>query len=280
MNFRIIKYELERLVSNKILKCYFFINIIICLKSLLEFKEINILRSFNLLEGVISNLNNQNIIIWMVVPFSLYFMTNIFFDFEINNYIKIRSESKLNWFIQKIISLFIYNCITIGILLLNSFVVSLFLCNLKLGWSHLNLPNITEEQLILLDTDIFPFQVNYTPFNVIVLSIFFLVVGMTLLGLMMAIISLLTNNSKVGLIIGYSYFIFSTKFIYFISEKHQLLKNFTIDGYILFQNHNFNGQFLEFFTIKESIFRLNTLLILFFFIGLYINKKLDISQGG
>lgn len=130
-----------------------------------------------------------------------------------------------------------------------------------------------------LDSEIFPFQLYYTSFKVLILSIFFLIMGLTALGLMISIISLLTNNSKISLIIAYSYFIFSTKFVYLISGTHEMLKNFTIYGYIIFQNHNFNGQVLEFFTVKESIFRLNVILLLFFFIGLYINKKLDISHG-
>ena len=95
----------------------------------------------------------------------------------------------------------------------------------------------------------------------------------------MGVISILTNRPKIVLIIGYIYITFSTKLIFLLGIKIQWLKNFIIVDYIIFKNHNFNANTFELFTIKESLFRLFTFLLLFFFIGLYINKKLDICKG-
>lgn len=282
MNLNIFKYEFKKITTSGIFKLFTLVSIFINYKSSIELREVYTLRSFNMLEGLVHTLNNKNLITWILIPFSLYFMTKIFFDDQLDYQVKVKSRNKLNWFSQKVLSLISYISIMILILTVTSLFINLFMLNFKFGWSHTvvnsipGIPEITPLELQSLDAQIFPFQPYYHPLEVIVISIFFLISGLSLLGLIISLFSLLTRKPLVGMVAAFIYYIFSTKYMFFVEKRFSFLKYFTIDSYILFANHNFDNMSSNLFTVRESIFGLALLSFSFFLIGLFIIKKKDI----
>lgn len=278
MNLNILKYELKKIMSSKVLKVFPLISLFVTWKSTIKLQETYPHRNFNVLEGVLYALNDKNIITWVLIPISLYIMTKIFFDDELNYQVKIKSKSRVNWFLQKVIALIGYISIMVIILTIISLCVNVIMLNLDFGWSHFafNLfPDITPEQLQQLEVRIFPFQPYYQPLKVIIITIIFLIFGISLLGLIISLFSLITDKPVIGITLGFIYYIFSTRYLNFIETKYSFIKYFTIDSYILFTNHNFNGMDIRLFTVKESFLGLLILSVIFFLIGTIIIKKKD-----
>lgn len=275
MNFNILKYEFQRIKSSNIFKFFILIYLFVTWKSTINLQTTHHQRAFNALEGVIYTLNNKNIITWVLIPISLYIMSKIFFDDEFNYQVKVKSKNRVSWFMQKLLALIVYISIIVITLTIISVCVNLLILNLDFGWSHYSFTGVSQEHLYQFDITIFPFQPYYHPLKVIMLTIIFLILGLSLLGLIVSLISLITNKPIIGASIGFIYYIFSIKYLDFIEVKYSFIKYFTIDSYILFSNHNFNGMDIKLFTVKESFFGLIILSIALFLIGTIIIKKKD-----
>ena len=275
MKLNILKYELKKIMASNVFIFFTFIYIFVVWNSIINLKTTHHQRNFNILEGVIYTLNDKNIITWIVIPISLYIMIKIFFDDEIDYQVKVKSKSRVNWFSQKLITVIVYISIIVILLTVISVFINLIILNLDFGWSHFSFQEASQEQLYQFDISIFPFQPYYQPLKVIILMIIFLILGISLLGLIVILISLITNKTIIGVTIGFIYYIFSIKYINFIEVKYSFIKYFTIDSYILFSNHNSNGMDTNLFTVRESFLGLVILSITLYLIGIIVIKKKD-----
>lgn len=282
MRGAIITYELRKFLNSKVFKYYVMVVIFICYKALIETKNDMPMRTFTFIEGVVATLVSPFVIMWVLVPFSMYFMTNIFFDFELSDYIKIRSSSKVKWFLQKVVALFLHNCILVGTLLMASIIISLRVFKFSISWGVLNTASISQldsEVIKSITNYVFPYQVYYSPGKVILLSLILLCGGLTLIGLAMGIVSLQLNNPRTGIILGCSYLLFSFKRTFFIGQKYTFVKYLAFDSFMLFENHNFDGLQGHLFTIRTTFILLPILILTVLFCGIILNRKRDISQG-
>lgn len=275
MKLNILKYELKKIASSSVFKFFTLIYIFVTWKSTINLQTTHHQRNFNVLEGVIYTLNDKNIITWILVPISLYIMIKIFYDDEIDYQVKVKSKSRVNWFSQKLIAIIVYIAIIVILLIVISLCINFIMLNLDFGWSHFSFPEVSQEHLYQFDISIFPFQPYYQPLKVIILTSIFLILGIWILGLIVSLISLITNKPIIGVTIGFIYYIFSIKYINFLEIKYSFIKYFSIDSYILFSNHNFNGMDTNLFTVRESFLGLIILSIALFLIGIIVIKKKD-----
>lgn len=266
MNLEIVKYDLKRFLNDKIFMFYSLLMLFLSAKILIDFKYVHTGKHFSFMDGIIYCLSNAKLLSWIIIPASLYYMTNIFFDYEINDYLKIRSRTKLNWFTQKLVSLLTFNCIIIALQFVTAVTVSIFIFDLEFNWGGKN-------------EGIFQFQSFYSPSKALLFIIFFLIFGITLLGLFAAFFSLLLNKPKFGMVFGFVYFTCSSQYVIIASKRFEFLKYFTIDSFINFNNHNFDGMTSWFYTVKQSFFITVGLAIALYIICVFTIKKIEVFFG-
>lgn len=282
----IIKYNIESIFKSKFTKLLVLVFFLISLKSLSNFQLNHSEGIYTFMEGIVYNLSNTNIISWIIIPISLYYMTNVFFDEEFKNYITLRGKTKRNLFRQRVLSLLICNAILIFIFLICSFIVSLFMFRLSFEWTKLTLPkNINPKEIVGMKAAardyclrIFPTQKYYSTIVSVLVILTFLIFGLTLLSLIFGLISNVINNARIGAVIGFIYYMCSTRYIFIASKQFSFLKYFTIDSFILVNNHSFQkNDWL--YSINQSLILLFVLLFAFYYLNILLIKKTDASKG-
>ncbi len=285
MDMGIIRYEIEKLLKNKFSKFFLALLLFLSVKNISDFKMDHMDRNFTFMEGIIQNMSDKYYILWVIFPISLYYMVSIFFDRDIGMYIAIRSKSKVNWFNQKVISFFIYNCVITFVVFFFSFIVSILQFKFSFSWSHSNIPITSPEKAESVkefELSIIPLQRSHSTVTSVIIAMVFLIFGLTLLGLIFVLISKIFNNARIGVIVGFIYLNCSSVYPNFASTQCKFIKYFTVDEFILVNNHSFvkkEDPFHLLYTIQQSIILMIILLIIFYFINIFSIKKMDVGLG-
>lgn len=282
----IVKYNLKMIIENRYFKYIVLGIFFISLKCLIDFKLDHSVANYTFIEGIINNLSDNNMITWIIFPISLYYMTNVLYDEEYKNYITIRAKTKHNLFRQRVLSIFICNIILIFTFFLCSLIGSLYIFRIGLDWTPLPLPKgiPTDEMekvknaMKLHSLSIFPLHQYYSTVVSVLVILVFLIFGLTLLNLMFGLVSNIINNVRIGAVIGFIYFICSSRYIFISDKRFGFIKYFTIDSFVLVNNHSFRNNGML-YTLDQSLKLLFILLIVFYLLNLFVIKRTDASKG-
>ena len=220
---------------------------------------------------------NSMLVIYVPCIISLYFSALIFFDSEINTFVKIRIVNKRQWLISKIISIGIFNIIIITILTIITLVIGSIFRGLSSTWSNAVLLEANRTSVNILT---FKYVNFYSPAKLIFINSVTFTIFMTSIGVLGSIISLKFNKPKLGLLMSVNYIIFSLLFRSIPGTK--IFKYISYQNFILFGQRNyydFDKMSNLYLTTREAFIIPLTLLIITVIFGVINIKKVDFLIG-
>lgn len=206
---------------------------------------------------------DNNLLLGTLQLFNFYFVFNCFEDDKISMYLKLRINDSTKWFTSKIVSIFIFNLITI----LATLIVILFLGILLLGfgdgWESINRPWVQ----------------YYNPIQVIFLNIIIYTCVTTVIGEILGFFITKFQRRRICAI-GYVIYIILDRAVFSFTNSFTKIFNYaSFSMYTNFSNMRFIGDsnyyLLNNFTVKEGFIIPIVLMFSLYFIFIYIyrNKK-------
>lgn len=281
-------YDIKRVLSKKIF--YFLLILIVFIltnriqQGIIDANEMKTALEARVSSKLIANCwdNVYDIIFipgfaeWVILPFMLYLTTYIFFDNQLNMFIKIRMEKKIYWFISKIFLIFILSFSIILTITLITVVISTFYSGFSLNWSSF----IAEKKLF---NPMFGGTVFYSPIMMVILNSISYASSITILSVIAGLLSLRKNNPKVGIIFSIIFLLIGKATKFLSTDYQEVFKYITLDNYTNFANKTFlkaddiNG--LGLLTVRESFIILGSILTIVTIFSIFYIKKVDFSIG-
>lgn len=276
-------YDFKRLLNKKSIYFYILLISIILVNTSQSYismgEKINKGHQANMWDGFIATILDGTMIMWFLFPMCLYFITLIFFDSDLNTFIKIRVKNKRIWILSKIITVYVFSWFSIFIVSIISLVINLLYQGFSVNWSDAALFHATRS------SEYYTFIQTYWPLETFLINCFTFASTMTILTVIANLISLYKNNPKIGICISIMFMLLGKGFIFI---NVHFLKYFTLNNYLIFAKKNFptydlNGTLLRpnpfLLTINEVNLILALLIIFIIIISLIFIKKIDFSIG-
>lgn len=208
---------------------------------------------------------------------SIYFSATIFFDSELNTFIKIRILSKRQWYVSKVITIFILNLFTILIFSLISLIIGGIFFGLSNTWSDSSIIAANETSMNVLN---FKYVNFYSPVKLLFINSIIYSTFMCFIVIISSLIGILFNKPNIGLLMPIFYIFISL--ILRIMNGSKILKYIIYQNYMLFGQRNYyNSDMIVnlYLTMKEAFFIPIILFIITIILGLIIIKKVDFIIG-
>lgn len=259
--FNLCKYDIKRILNKKyIIELYIIVIAFIMINS--GYQCIENYKVWDISLVMQTEIVSLSIIAAVV---SVYISNYIAFDMKMSRFINIRMDSKLQWFISKVISIILLNLFIISVMVFVSIIIGVVYGGLSYTWTY--------------EENMFFYKIFYSPYKIIFINILTFTLFLSFLEIVGLIVSLVFKNYKVGITIVFLYIISSPLLTYF--GKVRVKKYFAFTSYILFGNRNYYNKDIEFMylTVKQALVIPMILFIILFVIGLFIIRNLEIDIG-